>query len=233
MGLGLLLVPALAGYIFLSRFNGMRYSLPRESGYHAVFQSAFIGILLFFAARLLVWLANAATPAIAQVWKAIVPLDYSGTAAVALVIAFVLPRILNRLSRFDANEAQKKAAKDAGDWTSLIVDQAISQRRLVEFSLTSGKSYVGWPLQGTFGHRDEGDVVIAPCASGYRRKETRTLAITTYYAPAISKYSLGTDRLDDLRVSFPMRDVVSARLFDPELYALFRRDRHGESAGND
>ena len=66
MGLGLLLVPALAGYLFLNWFNGTRYSLPRETGYHVVFQSAIAGVVLFVIARLLVVLANAVTPAIAE-----------------------------------------------------------------------------------------------------------------------------------------------------------------------
>ena len=81
MGLGLLLVPALAGYLFLNSFNGTRYSLPRETGYHVVFQSAIAGVLLFLLARLVVVLANTLAPAIAESWKIIVPLDYSGTAA--------------------------------------------------------------------------------------------------------------------------------------------------------
>ena len=72
MGLGLLLVPALAGYLFLNWFNATRYSLPRETGYHVVFQSAIAGVVLFVIARLLVVLANAVTPAIAECWNTIV-----------------------------------------------------------------------------------------------------------------------------------------------------------------
>ncbi len=34
MGLGLLLGPALAGYLFLSLFDGTRHRLARESGTH-------------------------------------------------------------------------------------------------------------------------------------------------------------------------------------------------------
>ena len=64
MGLGLLLVPALAGYLFLKWFHGTCYSLPRETGYHVVFKSAIAGVLLFFIARLFVVLIHrsATTP---------------------------------------------------------------------------------------------------------------------------------------------------------------------------
>ena len=220
MGLGLLLVPALAGYLFLNWFNATRYSLPRETGYHVVFQSAIAAVLLFFIARLFVVLANTLIPAIAEFWNNIVPLDYSGTAAGTFILAALLPLILNKSARFGRFEARQKAAEAAGDQISLIIDQAMLQGRFVELSLTSGKSYVGSPIQGTFGHRDAGDVALIPIASGYRDNETRDLVMTTNYAPAISN-QLTNRALDDLKVAFPMRDVISARLFDQELYVSF------------
>lgn len=47
--------------------------------------------------------------------------------------------------------------------------------------------------------------------------------MTTNYAPVIDEWP---DRpLDDLTVAFPMRDIVSVRLFNQELYALFMASR--------
>ena len=223
MGLGLLLVPALAGYLFLKWFNGTRYSLPRETGYHVVFQSAIAGVALFFVARLIVVPAATYAPAFAESWKTIVPIDYAGTAAGTFLLAAILPWILNKLSRFDRFEARQKAAEAAGDQISLIIDQAMLEGRFVELSLANRKSYVGSPVQGTFGHRDAGDVALIPIASGYRDKDSRDLVITTNYAPAIED-QLSELALDDLKVAFPMRDVVSARLFDQNLYASFLDD---------
>lgn len=228
MGLGILLAPALAGYLLLNRFNGTRYSLPRETGYHVVFQSAIAGVVLFVIARVLVVLANAVAPAMAAAWNTLVPLDHSGTAAGTFVLAAVLPWILNRLSRFDRFKAQQRAAEAAGDQIGLIIDQAMLKGRFVELSLASGKSYVGSPVQGTFGHRDGGDVVLIPIASGYRHNDTRDLVITTNYAPAIEN-QLSDLPLDELKVAFPMRDVASARLFDQELYASFLNARAASS----
>ena len=107
----------------------------------------------------------------------------------------------------------------AGDQVSLIIDQAILQGRFVEISLASGKSYVGSPILGTFGHRDDGDVAIIPVASGYRNNETQALVMTTNYAPTID--GLTGHELENLKIAFPMRDVVSARLFDRALYVSF------------
>lgn len=225
MGLGLLLVPALAGYLFLSWFNATRYSLPRETGYHVVIRSAIAGVFLFFIGRLFVLLANALVPAIGSLWKAIVPLDYSGTAAITLILAAVLPLIIDRHPRFDQFQAQRDAAMAAGDQITLIIDQAILQGRFVEISLTSGKSYVGSPVHSTFGHRDDGDVAIIPVASGYRHHETQTLVMTTNYAPTID--GLTGHELANLKVAFPMREVVSARLFGRALYVSFLNTQSG------
>ena len=219
MGLGLLLVPALAGYLSLRWCNATRYSLVRETGYHMVFQSAIAGALLFFVARLVVLFADRLAPAIGQYWKAILPLDYAGTAATTFLLAALIPLILNRFAKFDRLKAQESAARAAGDQISLIIDQAILEGRFVEVSLESGKSYVGSPIQGTFGHRDDGDVAIVPIASGYRDPETRDLIMTTNYAPAITQ--LTGSQLRDLKVAFPMRVIVSARLFDQDLYVAF------------
>lgn len=160
MGLGLLLVPALAGYLFLRWFNGTRYALPRETGYHVVFQSSIAGVILFFLARVMVVLADRLAPAMGEWWGAVVPLDYSGTAAGTFVLAVLVPLVLNRLPRFRRSDARQRAAEGAGDQISLIIDRAMLRGSLVELSLSSGKSYVGSPIQGTFGHRDSGDVAL-------------------------------------------------------------------------
>ena len=221
-------MPALAGYLFLAWFNGTRYSLPRETGYHIVFQSAIAGVVLFVVARTLAVLANAFTPAVAECWHTIVPLDYSGTAAGAFLLAGTLPLVLNRLSRFEQLTARQKAAEAAGDHVSLIIDQAMLEGHFVELSLSSGKSYVGAPIQGTFGHRDGGDVALIPIVSGYRDKDSRDLVMTTNYATAL-KSRLSDLELDNLKVAFPMRDIVSARLFDQELFEVFQGARAAAS----
>ena len=45
-----LLVPALAGYLFLRLCNFTRFGLLRESGYHVAFGSAIVGLMLYRAA---------------------------------------------------------------------------------------------------------------------------------------------------------------------------------------
>ena len=58
-----------------------------------------------------------------------------------------------------------------------------------------------------------------PIASGYRDNDSRDLVMTTNYGPpSKTNCRLGVGRP---QVAFPMRDIVSARLFDEGLYASF------------
>ena len=45
--LGLLLLPAVGGYWFLTHFNYTRFQSVRDSGYHVLFRSAVVGIVLY------------------------------------------------------------------------------------------------------------------------------------------------------------------------------------------
>ena len=54
MGLGLLLVPALAGYFLQIQLKPFRYRTLSESGHHVVFRSALTGSILVFLAQLIV-----------------------------------------------------------------------------------------------------------------------------------------------------------------------------------
>ena len=71
--------------------------------------------------------------------------------------------------------------------------------------------------------RDESDVALIPLASGYRNQETHELTITTNYAPAINEYLDSDQEISDLiredfRVVISASEIVSARIFSPEIY---------------
>lgn len=66
--------------------------------------------------------------------------------------------------------------------------------------------------------------------SGYRDKDTQELKITTQYAPVVWRHIQSVkdseatefDPIHDLRVVIPRSEIVSARLFDPDLQARFQ-----------
>ena len=67
-------------------------------------------------------------------------------------------------------------------------------------------------------------------SSGYRDKDTQELRITTHYAPVVWRYieslqdseAAEFDPFRDLRVVVPRSEIVSARLFDPDLQERFK-----------
>ena len=84
--------------------------------------------------------------------------------------------------------------------------------------MRNGKSYIGFPLKNEAFIHSDADVRVIPVLSGYRKKETRELEITTNYSAVIRSLGAGAE---SLTVVLPSREIVSARLFDPELYEIF------------
>ena len=148
MGLGLLLIPALGGYLFVTNFNRVRDRVARESGYHVFLRSALVGAVLLVPARAIALVVDMCLPGVSGLWKTAFPLDFSGTVAITVLIGLVSPHLLNFV--FQREDAWRKTAFEISDHIGLLVDQAIDESRFIEVSLTSGKSYVGMPLARTF-----------------------------------------------------------------------------------
>lgn len=53
MGFGLLFVPLMGGYLFLTSCNSTRFLVRRQSGHHLLFRSASVGLVLLAVARVL------------------------------------------------------------------------------------------------------------------------------------------------------------------------------------
>ena len=227
MGLDILLVPTLAGYRYLTRFNRTRYSVLHVTGYACVFRSAVVGVVLFAFAYEAALVFNEIFPKFIEILRQLIPPAYLGlervAAALSLPFGFIVPSILNKFRRFDSFECRRKAAEEAGDQIGLVVDQAIEHRQLVELSFANGKSYIGAPLNGTVGQRSTGDVAIVPIMSGYRDSEMHTLELTTFYMDHLPDGACDRSnvKMRRFRVALPVRDIASARLFDLDVYTKF------------
>lgn len=229
MGLGWLLVPAIGGYWFLTHLHYTRYRTVRDSGYHLLFRSAFVGVFLFICAQGVLLALNKFLPAVSSWWQPYVPAPYSDAAILSVLLGFVLPWVGNHF--FNEERAAQKVAQDSGDFVELLIADAIERQQLVEISLQSGKSYIGLALFSGIGQDNDADIVIIPVASGYRDQETRELVITTYYSPVLNEVleKLGLNYAD-FRIVIPMSQIVSARLFFPEAYELFQEGPEAAAA---
>ena len=237
-GLGLLLVPALGGYLFLIYFNGTRDRIGRQSGYHVVLKAAVAGAVLFAVARFGVmflnewmsspeggWLALQAQR-LTRLWKAAIDVEYSGTAALSVLIGWLSPFVANlAVNRL---RVRRKIAQDVGDHIGLIVDQAL-RRSTIEVTLASGKVYVGMPFARTFVARgQDGDLVLVPLFSGYRDKDTQEFTPTVNYASVLAPMrAKGELDVLEFRIALPVGGIATARPFDLVTYSKFETVRQG------
>ena len=229
--LGLLFIPTLGGYWFLTRLYYTRYSALRDSGYHVLFKSAIVGCFLVAVARLMViFFFNPHFPFICELWKSFVPFDYYGTAALSALLGGVLPIGINRF--YKKEKAMRRTARESGNLIELLIRENNESGKLVELSLESGKSYIGFVLESGIARHGESDVALLPLKSGYRKEDTQELEITTNYAPVLWEFlqnqeSSGLD-YEDFRIVIPMSKIMSARIFDPNLYELFQQEESSE-----
>ena len=136
MGLGWFLIPALAGYWFLTHLHLTRYNLLREAGYHVFFQAALAGGVLAVLARMIVLFVNYYFPQVSEIWKPYAPFPYSGTAILSVILGFVLPLIGNRF--FTQEKSARKTARESGDLIELLISESIEEQKLNHLQNTAG-----------------------------------------------------------------------------------------------
>lgn len=228
MNLGLLLLPVLGGYLFLTGAYFTRYDTIRDSGYRLFFRSAAAGLVLAMAAHFLLIFLDRWFPPIRECWKPYLPSEYDDTAILSLVLGFMLPFLINLFH--DREKMVKRAAEKKGSFIELLISDSRTRRKPIEVSLRSGKFYIGFvssfSVEGGVIRRDESDVALIPILSGYRDNDTKKLNITTDYASVIHEW-LRENQPDssgrDFRIVFPISEIISARIFLPEAVPLFRQ----------
>ena len=223
MALGLLLLPAIGGYWFLTHFNYTRFQAVRDSGYHVLFRSALWGGLLFCLARVLTLVLDSQYPGTSALWGHHFPNPYSLEVVLSIFLGFLLPLIMNWF--YSAERGSKKAARDNGDHIELLLSESIERGLWVEISLRNRKSYVGFALESGVGISGETDIALIPMASGYRDKATLDLQISMDYVPIILKYAYDPEeglQEEDFRIVIPISEVVSVRLFNDVVYEYFQ-----------
>lgn len=239
MALGWLLIPALGGYWFLTHCNWTRFNAARASGYHLFFQAAIAGAVLVVVAYVVTWIGFYLCPTGGELWNSFVPFAYSGTAVLSAILGLSLPPILNCFH--DKEEATRQAALDKGDLIELLLAESTERQVFVELTLRSGKSYIGLALNSGLQAHNESDIALIPLASGYRDPDSQELEITTYYAAVIDEWleeleeenerpdqpqetEKRLENLEDFRIVIPMSEIVSARLFDLDVYERFQNE---------
>ncbi len=221
------LLPVLGGYWILTNLIPTRTEALRQSGYHVAFRSAVVGLLLLVLAYLLV-LGVQGILSEGRGFPDTFKVDFELAAMTSALLGFLGPYALNRF--FDKGKAEDKVAGKYGDLVELLIAEAIRRSLLIEVSLRTGKSYIGFAIENAISRWPESDLALLPVSSGYRHKDTRELVLTTNYAPVMSEYiqdvlespELPAVDFRDFRVVIPRSEIVSARLFNPDLHQKFQ-----------
>jgi len=139
--------------------------------------------------------------------------------AISLVLGFLIPLVVNLVIKKE--DSATRAAKENGDLIELLIAESIKNEMLVELSMSSGKSYIGFALDSGVGKYGESDISLIPVAGGFRDKDTQKLTITDNYATVVKSLVDSSDSVDSarrFRVVIPMSQIILARTFDPEIY---------------
>ena len=118
MGLGLLLVPALAGYFLQIQLKPFRYRTLRKSGQHLVFRSALTGSILVFVAQLIVHSVSMYVPSSVAFINEVFEFEYS---AAAILSFFLLSQsglyVIYSLARITQSCALRKTMKNSWEYS--------------------------------------------------------------------------------------------------------------------
>ena len=227
MGLGVLLVPALAGYFLQIRLNIFRYHTLRESGQHVVFRSALTGSILVFFAQLLIYSVGGYAPSPVAYLNNAFGFEYTAAAVLSFFLALLIWPIANLIVNKD--EAAIRAAKDNGELVGIFVTKAIGTGKYVEISLDTGKVYIGHIVESGIGVRSEFDLMIVPVISGYRASDTNDLKITHFYDRAITDSIANGQDWQEFRIGVSLGRVVLVRFFNLRLYRAFLSEQEPEN----
>ena len=215
------LYPVLGGYWLVTHLNITRTDALRRSGYHVAFQSAFWGVILLAV-------AYPTALRLCDLYPTYLPDVRDRAAILSIALGIAVPFLVNLF--YSQEDAEKRITKAAGDLVELLIAESIDRAKLIEVSLRGGKAYIGFPLRSRITRWPESHMSMLPMSSGYRNKDTMELEITTHYAPVIAEYIENTltapeqlaEELSDFRVVIPRAEIVSARLFDPDVHQRFQ-----------
>lgn len=223
----LLILPLLAGYYYCTQSYSQKYRYRRLDGHRFLLGIAFQGFLFLAAAVLLVVVARFGlsrlvklnTPGAAQFlasWHPLYP--HLGKTLLSLLLAVAWTQLRNR--KHDEREQRVKVIGDEGLHLEALFLRAYTESKPILISLKGGKVYVCRPLEGTHPTVDHAHIPVIPLRSGVRNKDTQQIEFKTDYEAIYDRlHRSGQDALvDDFELILPMSEILSATLFDLELY---------------
>lgn len=227
----LLILPLAGGYLLLSRLNSLKYKQQRLDRQRLIFDSILFGIGLLATTIGARYLIGVLFPGLIELLYSYLPIKtpYLGTATSSFCLAVIVVLIGNLTFCRNNKKEIQNAIKRVGNELELLLRSSFKDKKLLEFTLDTGKVYVVWvkelpvPLVSNY-------IRVIPVFSGFRDDELR-INFTTHYLAVYSEYILegkvqGVDELDvDLIIT--LDNVVTVSYFDIEMYDKFNSPSNG------
>lgn len=233
-----LLLPLIAGYLYVSGSKRVKYKYSREEGHRLYFRIAFYGVCLFIASAVLAALLNwwvshycwyRSTQAFAiEMIRPILKEPDKASSQLAFFVICVLTMALGLLAAFVSNRVFVGKTRDAlleaaaeNDLEQLLLVAHIEEKP-ISITLTSSKVYVGYVLHTPEPRSDRRVVALLPYMSGYRKK-TGKVVFTTFYDEIYAERAKERDdeESNDFRLILPIDKFMSVSFFDVQTYAVF------------
>lgn len=249
-----LLLALLGGYWFIHLSFFYRFRAQTLTGYRLVFEAALVGfgfVALAFLVRFF-FRDGEVGSCVAQVWSEVAGPGAEVLGVLVLALLLVPPAAwlsnvfegLRELSRVPElwddsfpthqdllqasyNHALDKALHRSGNELSLLFHAAALSQQTVNLTLRNGKVYVGWIKRSPGLKPDEQYVRLAPLMSGYRKEESHEVFFNIDYPSDEYEDARSPIELEEFEVILPVAEIVSARLFDFDVY-----ERHFAAASS-
>lgn len=226
----------ISGYLFVHFY--VRWALTKEYlvGNHFYYRSLVAGFpfwgLAFLSLPFLYWLIAKIPPIEAinsfysqhygAAWAE--GRDFFITVSWSALISFCAAKSLSKLLEARRPHWYRKTIRKHGTELQRVLLNCHEYNRkdksmtLVEISCDTGKSYIGFPLGTSLPdpRHDKDYVTLWPFFSGYRDEKNQRLKIITNYVATQDDFK------PDLAVTIDVKNIVHARLFNPELYNKFQ-----------
>ena len=234
------LLTVLAGYLFLCGTYYFRFRIKTASGYHVFLQSALVGVVFWVATYIPVklWLS----------YEAILGISLADKTLVSCFLCFPLSVLaLNVVNwKCDREKALFQTAYNIGAFSEVLFQESMIAGELVEITTQNGKVYVGYIIESRHDLTSSyNEIFLVPVMSGYRTDKKLKVEFTTQYIPIYFEQLTGidADNLSDInakqlgelleglslfnnnifKLVIPVREMVSARFFDLDIYEMFQK----------
>lgn len=231
IGYGLGILPIIGGYSQLYFCYLSRFYVLRHRGYHIFFQSSIAGVVLSILAYGMLILLNPSLMIIDDLKISLIPEDPYTVATIAILsvmLGLLLPYLINfflhLMNLFSGEDiilkTWLKAAMKHGKFIEVLTVEAMKEEELVELTLKSRDSYIGFAARISSLNVDDPDIELVPVLSGYRNKDTLEWIPTMDYSSDVFE----TRRV----VVIPRSEIVTAQNFIP----IVPDDDEGDDGGD-